>query len=63
MYIIAIGWIYVVTLMAATEHSIAAALGTFMFYGALPCSVLMYILNTKRRREKKRQQNACRTLP
>lgn len=55
MYIIAIGWMYVVTLMAATEETFIAAVVTFIFYGAVPCSVLMYILNTKRRRQKKKQ--------
>lgn len=53
MYIIAIGWMYVVTLMAATENSIAAGVATFLFYGAFPCAVLMYILNTKNRRLKR----------
>ena len=50
MYIVAIGWMYVVTLMAATENSIAAGVATFLFYGALPCSVLVYIMGTKNRR-------------
>lgn len=50
MYIVAIGWMYVVTLMAATENSIAAGLATFLFYGVLPCSVLVYIMGTKNRR-------------
>lgn len=50
MYIVAIGWMYVVTLMAATENNIAAGLATFLFYGVLPCSVLVYIMGTKNRR-------------
>ncbi|MDX1669472.1 MAG: hypothetical protein R3194_08650 [Limnobacter sp.] len=52
MYIVAIGWMYVVTLMAATETSFIAGLVTFLFYGLLPCSVLMYILGAGRRRAK-----------
>lgn len=52
MYIIAIGWMYVVTLMAATETNFIAGLVTFLFYGLFPCSVLMYLLGTKRRRAK-----------
>lgn len=64
MYIIAIGWMYVVTLMAASEDSIAAGVATFLFYGALPCAVLMYILGTKRRRAKRRaQEEAEQSLP
>lgn len=50
MYIVAIGWMYVVTLMAATENNIAAGVATFLFYGALPCSVLVYIMGTKNRK-------------
>lgn len=52
MYIVAIGWMYVVTLMAATETNFTAGLVTFLFYGLFPCSVLMYILGTGRRRAK-----------
>ena len=33
MYIIAIAWMYVVVLMAATEKSVTAGLLTFIFYG------------------------------
>ena len=59
MYIIGIGWMYVVTLMAATETNLAAGLATFIFYGALPCAVLMYILGTKRRRAKRAAMEAA----
>lgn len=52
MYIVAIGWMYVVTLMAATETNFTAGLVTFLFYGLFPCSVLMYLLGTGRRRAK-----------
>lgn len=53
MYIIAIAWIYVVTLMAATEKSLTAGLLTFIFYGAIPCALLLWLLGTKHRRHKK----------
>lgn len=59
MYIIAIGWMYVVTLMAATETNFTAGLVTFIFYGAFPCSVLMYILGTKRRKQKRLAKEAA----
>lgn len=54
MYIVAIGWMYVVTLMAATEENFAAGFATFFLYGVFPCAVLMYLLGTKRRRAKRR---------
>lgn len=56
MYIIAIGWLYVVTLMAATEKTVAAGLLTFIFYGLLPCALLLWILGVKHRKFKKALQ-------
>ena len=55
MYIIAIGWLWVAFMMAITEPSVVSALLTFLFYGLLPCSLLMYLLGTpgRRRRQKK----------
>jgi hypothetical protein len=50
MYIIAIAWIYVATLMAATEKTVAAGLLTFIFYGLLPCALLLWILGINHRR-------------
>lgn len=58
MYIIAIAWLYVATLMAATEKSIAAGLLTFIFYGLLPCALLLWLLGVKHRRFKKSQHAA-----
>ena len=56
MYIIVIAWLYVVILMAATEKSIAAGLLTFIFYGLLPCALLLWILGVKHRRHYKNKQ-------
>jgi biotin transporter BioY len=50
MYIIAIAWMYVVTLMAATEKTLAAGVLTFLFYGLLPCALLLWVLGVKHRR-------------
>lgn len=57
MYIIAIAWLYVVTLMAATEKTIAAGLLTFIFYGLLPCALLLWILGVKHRKFKRAAQH------
>jgi hypothetical protein len=38
MWIVAIGWMYVVTLMAATEPTVVAGIMTFFAYGVLPLS-------------------------
>ena len=58
MYIIAIGWLYVVVLMAATEHSVVAGLMTFVFYGLLPCAVLLYLMATPARRRRRAKAQA-----
>lgn len=56
MYIIAIAWLYVVILMAATEKSITAGLLTIIFYGLLPCALLLWLLGTKHRRRNRQKQ-------
>ena len=52
MWIVAIAWIYVVVLMAATEPTVVAGIMTFAFYCALPLSILFYITGAKRRRRR-----------
>jgi membrane protein implicated in regulation of membrane protease activity len=52
MWIIAIAWIYVVVLMAATEPTVVAGIMTFAFYCALPLSILFYITGAKRRQRR-----------
>jgi hypothetical protein len=50
MWIVAIAWIYVVVLMAATEPTVVGGIMTFVFYCALPLSILFYITGARRRR-------------
>lgn len=50
MYIVAIAWLYVTILMAATEHTFFAGIVTFFMYGVLPCSIVMYLLGAPGRR-------------
>jgi biotin transporter BioY len=56
MYIIAIAWLYVTVLMAATEKTITSGVLTFVFYGLLPCALLLWILGVKHRRYFKNKQ-------
>lgn len=56
MYIIAIAWLYVTILMAATEPSITAGILTFSFYGLIPCGLLMWLLGTGHRKRRKALQ-------
>lgn len=57
MYIIAIAWLYVTVLMAATEKTLVSGLLTFVFYGLLPCALLLWILGVKHRRHIKNKQH------
>ncbi len=53
MYIIAIGWLWVVLMMAITESNLVAAALTFIFYGLLPCLLLLWLLSTPARRRQR----------
>ena len=50
MYIIAIAWLYVTLMMAATESSVVAGVLTFLFYGLLPCTLFIWLFSTPQRR-------------
>ena len=50
MYIVAIAWLYVTLLMAATEANITAGVLTFVFYDLLPCALFIWIIGTPQRR-------------
>lgn len=59
MYMIAIAWLYVVLMMAITEANVVAGIMTFIFYGIVPLSVVLFIVDAPRRR-KNRQRKAMR---
>jgi hypothetical protein len=50
MWIVAIGWLYVVVLMAATEPSVVGGMMTFFGYGVLPLSLVLYLGGVRLRR-------------
>ncbi|NMM28144.1 MAG: hypothetical protein HHJ12_12855 [Glaciimonas sp.] len=58
MYIIAIGWIYVVLMMSITESSVAAGIMTLLMYGVLPLAIFWYVVGAphRGRLRKKREQ-------
>ncbi len=53
MYIIAIGWLYVTLLIAANEGSLFRGIVSFIFYGLLPCALLLWISASKIRRQRR----------
>jgi len=63
LILIAIGWLYVVLLMAVAEASspvgsVLGAIITFFLYGVGPVALLLYILGTPARKKLRRLREA-----
>ena len=57
MHIVALAWIYVVLMMALVEAlspdgTLLGAILTFVFYGVLPLSIVLYIMSRGSRRRR-----------
>ena len=50
MVIVAIAWLYVVFMMSITEHTAVAGVMTFLFYGAFPLIIVLYLMGTPQRK-------------
>lgn len=55
MYLIVIGWMYVVLMMSVAEAtnttgSVLGAIVTFFLYGLLPVAIIVYVMRTPQRR-------------
>jgi mannose/fructose/N-acetylgalactosamine-specific phosphotransferase system component IID len=55
MYLVAIAWLYVVLMMSlaealSTQGTVLGAVITFILYGLLPLSLVMYVMGTPHRR-------------
>lgn len=64
MYLVAIAWLYVALMMALAEATssqgtVLGAIVTFVLYGALPISIVMYLLGTPSRRAARRRAEAA----
>ncbi|MCI1014636.1 hypothetical protein HWE04_12300 [Herbaspirillum sp. C7C2] len=55
MYIVAIAWLYVVFMMSITEQSAIAGIATFLLYGIIPLTIVLYLMGTPQR--KRNRQN------
>ena len=53
MYIVAIGWLYVTLLIAVNEATVVSGIISFLFYGFIPCSLLIWLGGTKARRQRR----------
>jgi membrane protein implicated in regulation of membrane protease activity len=68
MYLIAIGWMFVVVLMSAAEAmspvgSVLGAIVTFFLYGVMPLSIVLYLLGTPSRRRARLKREAGSAHP
>jgi hypothetical protein len=69
VYLIAIGWLYVVLMMSVAEATnttgtVLGAIVTFLLYGLGPVALLMYIMGTPaRKRAIRSREQAERTGP
>ncbi|MBC3868790.1 hypothetical protein [Undibacterium oligocarboniphilum] len=59
MYIVAIAWIYVVLLMAMTEPSFIAGFMTLIMYCVFPLSIVLYLMRTSQRKQKRIEKQAA----
>lgn len=59
MYIVVIAWIYVVLMMSITEQSPVAGVMTFLFYGVVPVTIIVYLSGSSRRRRQQRQYESA----
>lgn len=64
MYIVVIGWLYVSMMMAVAEATnttgtLLGAIFTFLLYGALPVSLVVYLMATPARKKAIRAREAA----
>lgn len=63
MYLVAIAWMYVVLMMTIAEAmssqgTVIGAVFTFLLYGALPLSIVLYVMGTPGRRKLRQRAEA-----
>ena len=63
MWIVALAWLYVVLMMAvaealSTQGTVLGAVFTFLLYGLLPLSIVLYVMGTPHRRRAAREAEA-----
>lgn len=53
MYIIVLAWIYVIFMMSITEQSVIAGILTFLLYGILPLTLILYLAGAFKRKSQR----------
>ena len=60
MYIVAIAWLFVTILIAATEPSLTAAVLTLSLYGLAPLALVWWLAGTPKRRARRKARRLGR---
>ena len=63
MYIVAIGWFFVIIMMAITSTSFLSGVVTLFFYGILPLGLFLWIVGTPQRRRRAASRDAADEEP
>jgi len=68
LYLVAIGWMYVVVMLAVAEAmapqgTVLGALFTLLGWGVLPLAIVLYILGTPARRRARRAAESAPVQP
>lgn len=58
MYLIAIAWLYVAVLAAVAEETVVAGVLTFIFYGAAPLALVLWLLGSPARKQRRAREEA-----
>lgn len=63
MHVVIVAWMYVVLMMSVAEAmsprgTVLGAIVTFVLYGVLPLAIVVYILDTPRRKRRRRALEA-----
>lgn len=68
MYLVAIAWMYVVLMMTiaeatSTQGTLLGAIITFVLYGVLPLSIVLYVMGSPGRKRARRAAEAAALDP
>jgi len=63
VYIVAIGWLFVIMMMAITSTSFLSGVATLLCYGILPLAMFLWIVGTPQRRRRAASRDAVDEKP
>ena len=64
MYLVVLGWLYVVLMMAGAEATnttgtVLGAIVTFVLYGLVPIAIIVYVMRSPQRRAERKAREAA----